>query len=219
MLPGALYSVFGEPASSIEKLPLAQVPEQIRQADPNLQFAPLVRLVWKDYALLIGDGSIAVSCNLPYPGWLNFRAAIFKVVDAVSRIGIANSINRYSVKYVDLVPEPSVERQVRGLNWNIRVGKHELAAEIASVRVEIPRGDYLHLVSIQTAGLVNLPGARQVEGVIVDVDTICNVSAVTLAEFMIDMNNRLDLIHAENKVMFFECITQETLQALEPSYE
>ena len=221
ILPGALYAQLGQGGQgiSVQKLPLAHVPEAIRRADPNLQFSPVIKLEWQQYWLLIGDGSIAVSCKLPYPGWSSFRAAVAQVVKEVAKVGIVKTIDRYSLKYVDIVPASDVQRQVDGLNWQVRVGNHALKAEIAGVRVEIPRGSYRHIVSIQTGGVAEIPGRPPIEGVIVDVDSICKVSETELSKFMADMPANLDDIHTENKAMFFECLTPATLEALDPTYE
>ena len=221
IIPGALYSQLSGIGQvvTIEKLPISQIPETIRQADPNLKFLPVVKLDWQNYFILIGDSSICVSCKLPYPGWKLFRTAIAYIVGEVAKIGIVNAIERYSLKYVDIVPITEITRQIDGLNWDVRVGGHVLRAEVANIRVEIPRGNYLHLVSIQTAGVAEISGRPRVEGVVVDVDSICKVAELPLAQFIKDISDRLDGIHAENKAMFFECLTPATLEELEPSYE
>ena len=46
-----------------------------------------------------------------------------------------------------------------------------------------------------------------------------NKYLVSLSQFIEDISDRLDGIHAENKAMFFECLTPATLEELEPSYE
>lgn len=221
ILPGALFALLVQDGQgvSVEKLPLSQIPESVRRADPNLQFAPVVKLNWQCYALLISDGSIGVSCNMPYPGWLAFREAISKVVAAVAKVGIINSLDRYSAKYVDIVPIPDIQSQVQGLNLQLRIGGHELKSEVASVRIEVPRGAFLHLVSIQTGALVEIAGRPRIEGVVVDVDSVCKTPELQLSQFIDEMTIRLDDIHMENKAMFFECLTPNTVTALEPHYE
>jgi len=100
----------------------------------------------------------------------------------------------------------------------MKIANHELRAEIAAVRIEIPRGDYRHIVSIQTGAVSEVPDRPRTEGVIVDVDTICKLTEPDLSAFLHDMPTRLDAIHMENKRMFFECLTPETIEALDPVY-
>lgn len=219
ILPGFLYSQLtqrGEKAT-VNKLPLAQVPDSIRRGDPNLQFAPVVKVDWERFVLLIGDASIAVGCKMPYPGWKDFSPAIQRIVEEIGKIGIVTAVDRYSVKYTDVVPGSDLKRQVSGLNWDVRVGEHKLGAEIATIRLEIPRDDYLHIVLLQTGASIAVNG-RETEGVVVDVDTIFKVPQLTVAELTKGFSDRLDTIHMKNKSMFFECLTDDTIKALEPVY-
>ena len=48
---------------------------------------------------------------------------------------------------------------------------------------------------------------------------ICKASELPLTQFIENISDRLDGIHAENKAMFFECLTPATLEELEPSYD
>lgn len=221
ILPGALYAHLGSGGRNVivQRLPVAQIPEEIRRTDLNLQYAPIIKMDCDQYAVLISDGSILVSCKLPYRGWQFFRQTIGEIVKEVEKVGLVNSIVRYSVKYVDIIPYSDLRKQVGGLEWNVQVGGHQLSAEIASVRVEIPRRDFLHIVSIQTGAVVEIQGRPRVEGVIVDVDTICRVNETPFATFLSEMPSRLEEIHAENKEVFFDCLTPETLMELEPVYE
>lgn len=221
ILPGALFALLSQDGQSVsvEKLALSQIPEGVRRADPNLQYAPVVKLNWQRYSLLISDGSIGVGCTMPYPGWIAFRGAISKVAEALVKVGIVNSLDRYSIKYVDIVPFPNIEEQVQGLNLQLRVGHHELKSEIASIRIEVPRDNFLHLVSIQTGALVEMNGLPRIEGVVVDVDSICRVPDLQLRKFIDEMEIRLEEVHKANKIMFFECLTPNTVTSLEPNYD
>lgn len=221
ILPGALFAQLGGVANSVsvQKLPLSQLPEALRRADPNLQFSPLVKIDWERFMVLVSDGSVAVACKLPYPGWKAFNDAIARVVIEVSKVGIVKTIDRFSLKYVDLVPASDLKKQVNGINWLLKVGNHKLDAEIASVRIEIPRGDFRHIVSLQTGAVSEVPDRPRTEGVIVDVDTIRKLPMLDIAVFLEQMPKMLNAIHAENKQMFFECLTQETIKSLEPVYE
>lgn len=220
ILPGVLFASFGsQEALTVERLAVSNLPPAVRKSDPMLRYAPLLSLNWSNFRILLSDESVAISCKLPYPKWQAFKKAIVTVVHEVAKTGIVQAIDRYSLKYVDVVPSADIAQQVKALDWHIRVGEHKLAAEIAAVRVEIPRGEFLHLVNIQSGATVTLPGARQLEGIAIDVDTVCKSDIGSIADFADQLPSRLDAIHAANKSMFFECLTQETIQMLEPTYE
>ncbi len=220
ILPGALFSKLGGSSElKVQRLPASQLPEVLRKSDPLLRYAPLLNMEWGDFNLLIGDGSIAIGCKLPYPGWSSFKPAIIKVVTAVIEIGIVQGVERYSLKYVDLVPAHELEAQVKALNWGIRMGKHQLREEVAALRIEISREEFLHIINVQTGAVASLADGRMLVGLALDVDTILSVSAGEPADVLADLPDRLDALHMANKSVFFECLTPETIQSLEPSYE
>jgi len=59
ILPGVLYNML-KGDKCIEQLPISQLPKPIKDADPNLKFAPLSRVVWKGVFINIGDFSVSI---------------------------------------------------------------------------------------------------------------------------------------------------------------
>lgn len=218
VLPGFLFSRC-DGNKSLEQLAASQLPKPIRDGDPNLQFAPLVKLGWDRFVILISDRSLAVGCKLPYPGWAEFKPAILNIVNLVREIGVIQTVQRFSMKYVDLIPSADIEDQISRINISVMLGKHSLKKEIFSLRVEIPRDGILNAVQIQSAAVATLQDGSTTEGVVVDIDTIANVDNHEFETWLKDLPEQLESLHAMNKSMFFECLHQEAINALEPVYE
>src|SRR5690606_24858904 len=68
ILPGFLFHELS-PKPVLQRLPAAEIPQPLRAHDPNLQFAPILRLEWDQYFIAIGERNFVVSCKLPYPKW------------------------------------------------------------------------------------------------------------------------------------------------------
>lgn len=218
ILPGILFNKLdGE--KIIEQQPVAQLPKQMRDVDPNLQFAALFRIQWKEYVLLIGDQNVAVGCKIPYPGWEKFKNTIIGIVKILSEVEIIEDIQRYSMKYIDLIPFSNLKEQVSSVNLHIKLGQHVLEKEVFNLRIEIPQDEFINTVQILSSALVTTDDKTTKQGLIVDVDTICNVSKQLFKDFILGLENNLDIIHQKNKEVFFSCITSETLAFLEPTYE
>lgn len=218
VLPGFLFGRC-DGTKSIESLPASELPKPIRDNDPNLQFAPLTRLHWNRFVILVGDRSLAVGCKLPYPGWREFKPAILEVVRLVKEISIVQSVQRFSMKYIDLIPSEGIGEQISKINFSVVIGDHELKNEVFSLRVEVPRDGVLNAVQITSSAVVTLPDQSTREGVIVDIDTIANLDNQDFETWLGTLPERLDSMHAVNKSMFFECLRQEAINALEPIYE
>jgi uncharacterized protein (TIGR04255 family) len=102
LLPGYLFARLEGLSGVVEPLPASQMPRAIREADPTSQLihAPLVRMQWRQFAVLIGDVSVAIACKLPYPGWASFRPAIEELLRCAVDTKVVGQVQRYSLKYV-----------------------------------------------------------------------------------------------------------------------
>lgn len=219
ILPGIFFNKLdGEKV--INQLPASEIPKQIRDNDPQLHFVPVVRISWNNYLLLIGDRSITIGCKIPYVGWFEFRKAILKIIEILVDVGTIQCINRYSLKYVDLIPSTDIEEQVAAVKLEICLGDHHLKKEKFLFKTELLQEEYVHIIQIvSSAKFTSSDGKIKKDGLIIDIDTVCVVKDEKFADFTVDLQTKLDKIHTENKVTFFNCITPKTLDILEPVYE
>jgi uncharacterized protein (TIGR04255 family) len=218
ILPGFLFNKL-EGKKSIEMLGAAQLPKHIRDADPNMRFAPLSRIDWNQFFINIGDASISISCKYPYPGWDTFKPAITKVITALTEVDIIESVGRYSIKYVDLIPSTNLREQVAMVNLEATIAGHKLEKEFFQFRIEIPRGNLINIIHMMASTTVELNDGTTKEGLLVDVDTIVNQESVSMQTLLESFSDKLEEIHRINKEIFFNCITTSTTELLEPIYE
>ena len=219
IIPGFLFSSL-EGNKTIESLPTSQIPKPLREADPNLKFAPITRLNWGNFTINVSNFSVSVGCNYPYQGWEKFRSAIINVVSSLEKIGIINSINRYSMKYIDLIPSDDIKHQISLINMDISVADHKIESETFILRVDIIRDNFINVIQIIPSASAKLIDGTKREGIIIDVDTIHTIDDLTIKNVIDqDFSGRLDIIHKANKTMFFNCLKPETITKLEPVYD
>ncbi|WP_394752480.1 TIGR04255 family protein [Crenothrix sp.] len=215
ILPGLLFGKL-DGNKSIEQLSTAQIPTAIREADPNLRFAPVYRLIWKQFHINIGDKSISIGCQSPdYPGWVEFKKAILDVVDILIGTNIIHSIERYSIKYVNLIPADSLEEQASLINCDIAIASHKVSKDAFQLRVEIHEDNFINIISVMSSAEILLPDHSIKKGVVVDIDTIVVISNEPLDKVFENLESTRQL----NKAKFFDCLTQKTIDSLEPTYE
>lgn len=218
ILPGIFYDKL-DGKKTIEQLPAATLPKQIRDNDPNLKYASIIRINWGDFMFLISDYSVSIAPKMPYPGWLRFKENILKVVNILNTAFPTLSIQRYSLKYVDLIPYKDLRDQVAAVNLNIQLGTHRLENQIFQFRIEIMQDQYNNVIQILSSAVVNLPDLKiKKEGLVIDIDTICDEN-IKMTDFTIGLQDKLEEIHDMNKRMFFSCLTPMTLIDLGPTYE
>ena len=221
VLPGLLYQSLGRGAQlQLVRLPQAELPQRVRDADQNLRFAPLVQLHWGQFVVFVGDRTIGLGCRMPYPGWNAFSEAISKVIAVIGETDLVGMVQRYSIKYVDLLPRNDIRMQVEGLDLQLKIGLHTLVAESAHIRVEMVREDAVHIVQVITGAQAEEVGKQEVRnGAVVDVDSVVNLNNLQMRQFIAEIKPRLDKLHTANKRLFFECLTHDMLNELEPEYE
>lgn len=218
ILPGIIFSEFEE-EKKLERLPQSEIPEVIRNNDPNFQYAPLVRVRLQNYNLLIGDRSMAVACNLPYKGWNDFKSIIVRVIGVLKKSKLVDHVIRYSTKYVDLIQSSDLTDQVSLANLSLRIGSHNLTKEAYQVRMDIPVDGFINIIQIISGAKVTMFDQSMREGVVIDIDTIKETGNIPIEQLERELDSALEHIHRVSKETFFDCLTEQTLIRLEPEYE
>jgi len=218
ILPGALFGLL-DPKPNIQRLPAAEIPQPIRAMDPNLAFAPVIRLDWDKFTISFGDRNLVVGCKLPYQNWTRFREAILDIISKVAAVGIAGPVERYSLKYVNLIQAPTVSEQIKKINVSVRIGEVEASGDHMSVQVHRNEGRTLHIMSVLTGAQGKLGDGKQVFGAVVDVDSIRTVSFANFGEFASCIGAEIEELRLANKTKFFSCLTDNTVEEMGPRYD
>lgn len=220
ILPGVLFREFGS-GLRIQQLPISQIPQEIRASDPALAGQPLIQIVWDDFSIAVGDRSIQLSCLGAYPGWQVFKKSIQRVMTCAMTSGIVNSVERFSLKYSDLLTNVGVDNY-GGLDLELAIGGREFPASPIQIRTEFVDDSVIHIIQciIKATATVNRGGVvTKLIGSALDVDTVSTYKYNSVDEFLGLFPTQLDDAHMRNKRVFFECLTEETLTSLGPVYE
>jgi hypothetical protein len=219
ILPGLFFNEL-DGDKSLSELPAAQIPKQVRDGDPMLQFTPTHQMHWGNFVISFSDKSLQVGCKIPsYPGWTAFKAAIKNVINIINKTGLVTEADRCSMKFIDLIEKHSIEEQVAALNLNLTIANHRLKDQVFQCRMEVTEDNFVHIIQIVAAAQISRPGEEERNGLIIDIDTVCNLAAMSLSEFIDRLDEKLDALHSVNKRMFFDCLTDDAIESLEPKYE
>ena len=218
ILPGLMFGKL-DGNKTLEALPVAQLPQSMRDAEPNLRFAPLHRLDWEHFYVNVGDHSVSIGVKHPYPGWSSFKLVITKVMDALKDASFIKAVERYALKYVDLLPATSLREQVNFVNFDVTLAGHKLENEKFQLRIEIPKNGFIHAIQVVSSVTATSQSGEPKQGLIVDVDTIALQEGISFDELLSNFSDKLETIHQANKQIFFDCLKPQTVTALEPEYE
>ncbi|MCY4227856.1 MAG: TIGR04255 family protein [Gammaproteobacteria bacterium] len=175
VLPGILFCEL-DPKPEISRLPTAECPKPIRSQDPVLRYSSTQRLEWDKYIISVGDHNLAISCKLPYPGWSKFKKTILKVINVLKNSGIVGKVQRFSVKYVDIIQGETLADQLGKVDVRISVGPREVSDEHINMQIHHAEGNIVHIQSFITGATARRVDNEQIYGIVVDTDSICNFS-------------------------------------------
>jgi len=217
LLPGVFYDQFPSPPV-FERLPIAQLPANIVDLTPELRYAPSISMLMDGYAYQIGDRSILVSCEMPYKGWTSFRKAIDRAIGILRDSKIVDRVERFSLKYVDLLEIESLTEQHQAAKLKIELFGEVLHNEIFHLRVEKKIKSILHVIQVAAgASVANADGTKRA-GLILETDSIILVEESELVKFWDSFDQSLEVLHHENKTMFINSLNSATLSDLGPVY-
>lgn len=213
VLSGILFNAFKDNAPEIVRLPTADIPSPIIDKVPNFRYFPKVRLEAGNKFIQIGDRVVSVSCRRPYPGWNDFSKYIRRVIHIVSGVGMIECLERFSLKYMDMI---QLDRfpGLRCLDVDLRVDGYEMDDRPVLIRTEISENKFVHVLQVVSSAEIKIH-KEVLRGVLVDIDTIRSMRE---DEGWSVIERELDEIHLASKKMFFSILRSDALQYLGPEY-
>ena len=218
LLPGILFEKL-EPKPTIRRLPAAELPQPVRANEPTLRFALIQNLDWKGYSVAIGDQNVVVSCKPPCPEWEYFKGTILKIVNLIREAGVGGSVERFSIKYVDLIEGNTLADQLGKIDLHVRIGSQDVSDCHFNVQVHHAEEDTSHICTATTGAIVTSPGGKESSGVVVSIDSIRQVEPQEFANFAAGLEPELERLRKSNKMRFFNFLKQDTINEMEPIYE
>jgi uncharacterized protein (TIGR04255 family) len=202
LIYNALQADFGES----ENLPILQLPEAVRAADPGFRFKPHYRIFNENFVVQIGPDVLTISSYPKYAGWTVFSNKILDVLDKVEKVGIIDSILRIGIRYINFFGGDIF----KDLNLKILIGENSIENKSTVFRTEIEQTDFSS--TLQIANNVNNQDRL---GSILDIDTFRENG---LENFFL---NKADIIgngHEREKELFFSLLKKDFLTTLNPVY-
>ncbi len=205
---GILYNELKGYYSNFEKLPILQIPEEIRKKDPSFAFKPLYKMTSDNYSLSIGHRVATLGCNSSYKGWDDFFKRLETTVETIKSVGLTDKILRVGIRYINFFDLNIFDK----INLNITKEDSQFTPEQLNIRAEVKSGRFTNTLQISDRVEI-VKGNKVHKGSIIDIDT-----------FIEDNDLHADLIttikegHQKEKELFFGLLEKEYLDSLDPEY-
>lgn len=208
VITGVVFNKFKDKYSEIEKLPIMDLPQVVRDADPNLRYAAHLRLKNKDFQLQIGPRSFSIVCPKEYKGWTLFKNAIDEAVEGLNSIDIVKKPIRIGLRYISFFEKEDV---FAGLNLDIKMAGNSLIGLQNIVRTEFDYKGFKCVVQLANNALLN----NKIPGSSVDIDVI----RASDSSILTDYQSNIEEAHLVEKEIFFNLMKDDFLQKFSPEYE
>lgn len=212
---GFIYGLVKESyPGRVVNLPLSQIPAQIRDNDPNLQFKPLYRLEGDDTILQIGTDVICLSSKIPYIGWDILSQKALTIINKLYTAGVIKDVIRLGHRYVNFF-EGDIANQ---LNMTFEFAHHyNIATNL--FRTEIIDGNFVSTLQYSNSAEYRPNQAAPTivkRGCLIDIDTF---RLYQDNYFLHNIKSEIDSAHLCEKTLFYSLLKPEFIQELEPQYE
>jgi uncharacterized protein (TIGR04255 family) len=214
---GIIYQIISKKYPNIQNvpLPILQLPEAIRNADPNFKYQPHNRLQKDVCGFNIGPNVISFFVQKPYIGWDKWKPIITEILNELMNIeGLFKIIERIGLRYINLI-----DRSIFSVaNINIKIIDKVLDNEQTNFRTEYTDGNYVKIVQIFNNANI-LVNNKPICGSLIDIDIIRDLRTISIQNFKSKMEEILEESHNKEKILFFSLLKTDFLNELEPTYE
>lgn len=207
---GVIYSQFKNDYNKLDKLPILQLPEQIRAADANLRYQPHYKLTKGNMVLLIGPNVMNVGCKTEYVGWDKLYPIIEDHFSKVKSANVINKALRFGLRYINFFESDIFDK------INIRLDLETLTAKPKNtyIKTSIEHNKYNNLIQISNNATTQKNG-KTISGSVIDIDLSISDMKFDIIHKIPDIVNDL---HKEEKIIFFSILKDSYLAELNPEY-
>lgn len=207
---GVIYPLLASEYTQLNKLPILQVPNDIRERDPNLMFAPHYEFFDKNEKLKILVGSRVVAIvfnkmeNNEYPGWTEYiESKVLGIYEKIFASKVINKIDRFAIRYTDFFQSNIFEHTKYQVSSD---NKSNLGVD---EKIQISRNfqeeDFTHNIVISNNSEFIMNNKREF-GSIIDIDTYIENTSI---DFKSGYSDLLKKCHILNKNQFFDILKKD----------
>lgn len=209
-----LYSVISSDFQAPIPLPILQIPENIKEQDPNLMFQPYYRLALKDdpnVSLQIGPRVIAFSFTQNYSGWDSFRTYVTKYVGVIKSTNVIKKVLRMGFRVINFFDWDIFKK---GIELKVSLDGSEIPYIETAIKTKFVNGNYESTVNILNNANLNNAQSKRL-GSVIDIDT-CTIYC---DNFFANVSQYMDDAHSAEKAIFFNLLTDDLINSLNPTYD
>jgi len=209
---GLIFSALQKDFPKVEKLPILQLPEQLRDTDPNFKFKAHYRLISDDgFSVQVGPDVLVMGSPIPYPGWELYFDKIKLVIEKVYDTGVIEQVVRLGVRFINFFDLDIFEQ----INLGISINNDSHKPKNTQLRTEIEKNGFLNTLNIANNAKQAIGNNQERNGSIIDIDTFKEYKD---GDFRKIYETEIKTAHNSEKEIFFNLLKTEYLKTFNPEY-
>ena len=203
------------PNTKPTRLPITQLPEEIRNSDHNLKYQPHLHFdIDATHGIAVGPKSIRFFVQKPYMGWRKWRPFIIEMWSELADIGFFYKIERTGLRFLNFT-----EKNLCAVTkTNIKIGSTILSCQPMTLRTELQEADYVTILQLASNAIIDINQSQRLNGSVIDIEVVKKVG-VLASEFENTITLILDESHDIERRLFFDILEPEFVETLQPVYE
>jgi uncharacterized protein (TIGR04255 family) len=208
---GMFFNVVKDKFPEFTKLPIAQFPDELRAANPQLRFAPFYQATASPFQLNIGPNVLSVVNSGKYVGWDDeFFPFLKDIVSKLENSGVVRNYLRIGLRYINFFENDIFDNITLAITQN----SEPLKSIQTNLSTIFESESSLTRVLIQNNTTVNL-GNKQGKGSIIDTDTCHEPKDGIPSDKIIETVSK---VHDDSLSIFFSLLKKEFIKTLNPEY-
>lgn len=202
----SLNNTFGK--LSVQGLPVLNLPEQLRENDPNLRNKPTHRIDCEQGIISVGPHIISVSILPPYKNWEDYVGFIKQIIDIIKGLKIIGSIHTLNLRYLNFLKSNVYDK----INLNISIAGNKISYPSTVLRTEIPVDIYGKMINV-----LQITNSVHVKNEAMGLDDDGSLIDIVVVNKSADLDNLIDCVirsHESAKELFFSLLSKDLLKDL-----
>lgn len=192
-------------------LAILQLPEAVRERDPNLKYQPYHRLLNENLSLGIGPRVLTFANSHPYKGWEAWSNFFYDVLSAIEETKALNKVERVGLRYINVFDGNIFDK----IKLEVNINDQKLTDESTNLRTEIIDDKWIKVLQVGNAIAIEKEGKIQ-NGSVIDIDCLYNIDD---EDFFSSHREIIETGHVKEKELFFSLLKQSFLDTLKPTFE
>lgn len=201
---GFVFQKLQNKYSTPKSLPIMQLPQDVRERDPNLRFAPFYIMENESFQINIGPRVLAIINRTPYVGWEKYYSEIRSILSELANIGLFKTITRLGVRYINFFDATFDMLSLDNIKLVVKSPFDNFSNTSYTTLVNVD--DFTSMLKLQADSTIIMQN-HQYQGTVIDIDTFKNFQ-----DTVFDIENVLELFnraHRIEKKVFFSLLTEK----------